>query len=169
MSSNPQSGVDHYLSRIARQAWPNASVSVHPEPNGSKYFQLEVPGEKPFILGNVFGAARAMLRAIVYEHLPPDANRAAFTFEMRVIDDAKRPGPADMALATQIGASLAEKSSSRADAILAGKLLALGAGGSAFTLGDVYALRKLGAERGKETDDYQQVAKAIARWCDFED
>lgn len=169
MSSNPQSGVDHYLSRIARQAWPNASVSVHSEPNGSKFFQLEIPGEKPFVLGNVFGPARAMLRAIVYEHLPPEADRAAFTFDMRVIDDAKKPGAEEMELARQIGAYLSEKSSSRADAILAGKLLALGAGGGGFTLGDIYSLRKHGAEKGAEGQSYEQVAKAIARWCDYED
>jgi hypothetical protein len=169
MSSNPQSGVDHYLSRIARKAWPNASVTVHPESNGSKYFQLEVPGEKPFVLGNVFGAARATLRSVVYEHLPPDANRAEFTLDVRFIDDAKKPGAEELVLATQIGASLSEKSSSRADAILAGKLLALGVGGSAFTMRDVYSLRKHAAEKGEQAQDYEQLAKAIARWCDYED
>ena len=169
MSNNPQSSVDHYLSRIARKAWPNASVTAHLESNGSKYFQLEVPGERPFVLGSVFGAARATLRAVVYEHLPPDANRAEFTLDMRVIDDAKKPDAEDMARASQIGASLSEDSNSRADAILAGKLLALGRSGGAFTLGDLYALRKHGAAKGAQGQDYDQLATAIARWCDFED
>src|SRR5690349_5577699 len=111
MSMDPRSTVDDYLTRIARKAWPNASVTVRPESNDSKYYQLDIPGESPFRLGNVFGPARATLRAIVFEHLPPEANRAEFIFDVRTIDDARRPGADDLARATQIGVSLRDESS----------------------------------------------------------
>ena len=81
MNKDPRRIVDEYLTRIARKAWPSASVTVSRDSDDSKDYRLEVPGEKPFLLGSVFGPARAMLRAIVYEHLPPEANRAEFTFE----------------------------------------------------------------------------------------
>lgn len=169
MDADPQSTVDEYLTRIARKAWPNASVTVRIESNGSKYYQLEVPGEKPLVLGNVFGPARVMLRAVVFEHLPPEANRAHFTLDVRVIDDAKKPGEADLARASQIGASLRDESSSRADAVLAGKLLVLGTGGGAFTLEDIRALRRHGSAKGAQGNGYEQLADALARWTDFGD
>ena len=66
---------------------------VRQEPDGSKYYQLEVPGEKPFVLGTVFGPARATLRAIVSEHLPSHAARTDLIFfEPREISDDRKPG-----------------------------------------------------------------------------
>jgi hypothetical protein len=167
MNTDPRSTVDAYLTRIARKAWPNASVTVRLESSDSKYYQLEVPGEKPFVLGNVFGPARMMLRAIVLDHLPPEANRAHFIFDVPVIDDARKPGIEDLARATQIGVSLRDESSSRADAELAGKLLALGVGGGAFTIEDILSLRKHGIAKGSQRSDYEQLADALVYWCDI--
>jgi hypothetical protein len=161
----PRSSVDDYLTRIARQAWPTSSVTVRTESNGSKTYTLHVPDEKPCVIGNAFGPAKALLRAIVFQHLPPEANRAAFTFEMRVIDDARKPPGEDLARASRIGASLVERSTSRSDAVLAGKLLQLGLGGGAFTLEDVRVLRRLAEVEGERGDDFKQLADAIARWC----
>jgi hypothetical protein len=162
---DPRSSVDDYLTRIARQAWPTSSVTVQTESNGSKTYTLHVPDEKPFFLGNAFGPAKMLLRAIVFEHLPPEANRAAFTFEMRVIDDALKPAGEDLARAGRIGALLVEKSTSRSDAVLAGKLLQLGLGGGAFSLEEVRVLRKRGESEGERGDDFSKLADAIARWC----
>ena len=166
MTNDPRT-IDDYLTRIARKAWPNASVTVRHESEDAKDYQLEVPGEKPFMLGTLFGPARAMLRAIVYEHLPPEANRVEFTFDVRVISDERKPGEEDLARATRVGIALRDESSTRADAVLAGKLLALGVGGGAFTLEDIRALRKYAAKKGQASKDYEQLADALARWCDL--
>lgn len=169
MSKNPGRVVDDYLTRIARKAWPDALVTVRHESDDSKDYQLEVPGEKPFILGTVFGPARAMLRAIVFEHLPPEANRAEFTFEVRRISDERKPSAEDMARAIRVGKALRDESTSRADAVLAGKLLAIATGGGAITLEDIRALRRHGTAKGEERTDYDQLADALAYWCDLGD
>ena len=169
MNKDPRRIVDEYLTRIARKAWPSASVTVSRDSDDSKDYRLEVPGEKPFLLGSVFGPARAMLRAIVYEHLPPEANRAEFTFEARVISDERKPGAEDLNRAIHIGKALRDESSSRADAVLAGKLLAIAVGGGAFTLEDIRALRRHGTAKGQDRADYDQLADALAYWCDLGD
>lgn len=86
---------------------------------------------------------------------------------MRVIDDARKPGDDDLARASRIGISLKDESSSRADAVLAGKLLALGMGGGAFTIEDILLLRKHGIAKGPQRRDYEQLADALAYWCDL--
>jgi hypothetical protein len=167
MNSDPRRVVDDYLSRTARKAWPTAAVTVRYESDDSKSYYLEVPGEDPFLLGTVFGAARAMLRGIVSEHLPPEANRAEFIFEPRVISEANRPNADDLACAARVGIALQNQSSRRADAVLAGKLLALSMDGASFTPEEIQSLRKHGADKGKARRDYEQVADALARWCDL--
>ncbi len=167
MSNDPRRALDDYLTRTAQKAWPSASVTVRRESDESKDYRLEIPGEDPFLLGTAFGPARALLRAIVHEHLPPHANRAAFIFETRVISDARRPDAEGLARATRVAIALRDESSSRADAVLAGKLLALGVGGGAFTLEDIRALRRYGAAKGETRRDYEQLADALAYWCDL--
>lgn len=168
MTQEPRNVVDDYLTRTARNAWPSSSVRVRFESDDVKTYLLEIPGETPFVLGTAFGPARASLRAIVFEHLPPEANRSQFTFESRVIDDARRPSAEDLNRAARIGAALRDESSSRADAVLAGKLLELASPGS-FTLEDVRALRSHGAKGRPDRADYEQIADAIGYWCDLGD
>lgn len=169
MNKDPRAVVDDYLTNIARKAWPRASVTVHHETDGSKAYQLEVPGETPFRLGKVFGAARMTLRAVVFEHLPPEANRDEFMLDVRVISDERKPGVEDLERALRVGKTLRDESSSRSDAVLAGKLLALSVGGAAFTVEDVRALRRWGTAKGPGRADYDQLADALAYWCDLGD
>jgi hypothetical protein len=167
MSTDSRRIVDDYLTRIARKAWPSALVTVPQDSGDTKDYQLEVPGEKPFVLGTVFGPARTMLRAIVFEHLPPEANRAEFTLDVRVVSDERKPGPQDMERALRVGKALRDESKNRADAVLAGKLLAISGAGGAITLADIHSLRKLAASKGQAGTDYEQLAVALAHWCDL--
>lgn len=170
MSSDQRRVIDDYLTRTARKAWPLSSVTVRQEPDGSKFYQLEVPGEKPFILGTVFGPARATLRAIVSEHLPSRAARTELIFfEPREISDDRKPGAEDLNRAAHIATVLRDKSNSRTESVLAGKLMMLAVGGAAFTLEDVRALRRIGATKAHERAEYDQLADAIAYWCDLGD
>jgi hypothetical protein len=121
------------------------------------------------MLGTVFGPARATLRAIVFEHLPPEANRAEFTFEVRTISDERKPRAEDMNRAARIGKALRDESKSRHDAVLAGKLLAIAVGGGAFTLDDIRSLRSHATVKGQDRADYDQLADALAYWCDLGD
>lgn len=169
MKNDQQRIVDDYLTRTARKAWPNASVTVCQDADASKDYQLEVPGEKPFVLGTVFGPARAMLRAIVSEHLPSQAARSELIFEPRVIRDERKPSAEDLNRAVHIATVLRDESNIRTDAVLAGKLITLAAGGAAFTLDDIRALRRFGATKGPERSEYDQLADALAYWCDLGD